>query len=116
MHYDRDSVPITPEQWGQLLTDASYRRVSRTTVMDAAKPETVWEVSTVWLGLDHSFGVGLPLIFETMVFAEGSASDELCERYSTWQEAADGHTSIVVNVAAELADPVVMDAEDTHHA
>jgi hypothetical protein len=25
--------------------------------------------STVWLGIDHGFGQGLPLIFESMVFA-----------------------------------------------
>lgn len=27
------------------------------------------KLSTVWLGLDHSFGSGPPLIFETMLFA-----------------------------------------------
>lgn len=27
------------------------------------------KLSTVWLGIDHSFGAGPPLIFETMLFA-----------------------------------------------
>jgi hypothetical protein len=66
-------------------------------------------VSTVWLGLDHSFGDdGPPLIFESMAFAasvnvhkarEGSIftadfeyHEELdCERYETEAQAAVGH-------------------------
>lgn len=98
------------QRWGDLHRDWSYKRVARTTVMDAAHPDTVWEVSTVWLWLDHSFGYGPPLIFETMVFAEGSASDEACERYSTLSAAEDGRRAMVVTVAAELTDPIVMDA------
>ena len=47
-------------------------------------------VSTVWLGLDHNYYGGLPLVFETMVFNE-DGSDIYCERYTTWQEAEEGH-------------------------
>jgi hypothetical protein len=46
-------------------------------------------VSTVFLGLDHSFGDGKPLIFETMIF--GGPHDQYQERYSTWDEAEAGH-------------------------
>jgi hypothetical protein len=46
-------------------------------------------VSTVFLGLDHQFGEGPPLIFETMVF--GGPLDQQEERYSTWEEAEAGH-------------------------
>jgi hypothetical protein len=47
------------------------------------------QVSTVFLGLDSSFGRGLPILFETMVF--GGEYDERSERYSTWEEAEQGH-------------------------
>lgn len=47
------------------------------------------EVSTVFLGLDHAWGDGPPMLFETMVF--GGSNDEYCERYSTWDEAEAGH-------------------------
>ncbi len=50
-------------------------------------------VSTVFLGLDHSFGSGPPLLFETMVF--GGKLDQEQERYSTWDEAEAGHKSMV---------------------
>ena len=51
-------------------------------------------VSTVFIGLDHSFGIGKkPLLFETIVFG-GNFDGEL-ERYSTWEEAELGHKKMV---------------------
>ena len=46
-------------------------------------------VSTVFLVLDHSFGEGPPLVFETMIF--GGELDQYQERYSTYQQAEAGH-------------------------
>ena len=66
-------------------------------------------MSTVWLGIDHAWGGGPPVIFETMVFAEGSSLDEDCHRYCTEAEAKQGHTASVATVAATLVDPIVMD-------
>lgn len=49
------------------------------------------EVSTVWLGIDHNYIYnGPPILFETMVFLDG-ISNIYQERYSTWQEAEEGH-------------------------
>ena len=42
-------------------------------------------VSTVFLGLDHSWAPGPPLLFETMIF--GGEHDEYQDRCSTWDEA-----------------------------
>ncbi len=53
-------------------------------------------VSTVFLGLDHAWGDGPPMIFETMIF--GGEHDQYQERYSTWEEAEAGHKK-----ACELA-------------
>jgi hypothetical protein len=47
-------------------------------------------VSTVWLGLDHNDFGGRPHVFETMVFDE-NGSDIYCTRYTTWEEAEEGH-------------------------
>jgi hypothetical protein len=47
-------------------------------------------VSTVFLGLDHSFGNGPPVLWETMVF--GADGDEQhCERYTSFEAAVTGH-------------------------
>lgn len=48
-------------------------------------------VSTVFLGVDYSRGVGPKLWFETMIFQQGQWSELYCERYSTWDEALAGH-------------------------
>lgn len=50
-------------------------------------------VSTVFLGLDHQFGDGPPLLFETMVFSGEHDQDQW--RYSTWDEAVAGHDAAV---------------------
>lgn len=53
-------------------------------------------VSTVWLGRDHNFLGGRPLLFETMVFDEPrGGSDIYMDRYTTWAEALVGHQKAV---------------------
>ena len=50
-------------------------------------------VSTVFLGLDHQWGDGPPLLFETMVFHDGEGDDWF--RCSTWLEAEQLHKRVV---------------------
>lgn len=110
--YDKQGIPISMERFGDLSSDKDYKRVARTKVLDAADPAKSYDVSTVWLGFDHRFGdEGAPIIFETMVFAEGSSEDLSCERYVTESAAREGHTAMVVTVAADLGDPIVTDME-----
>lgn len=46
-------------------------------------------VSTVFLGLDHSFGGATPILWETMIF--GGEHDGYQERYSSRDAALAGH-------------------------
>lgn len=59
-------------------------------------------VSTVFLGIDHNFG-GVPMLFETMVFLgdHGDTDDRYMRRYSTRQEALDGHELVVEELKRE---------------
>jgi hypothetical protein len=58
-------------------------------------------VSTVFLGLDHSWlSDGPPLIFETMIFG-GPHSDHQT-RASTWDEAERQHAEAVAMVRSGL--------------
>ena len=51
------------------------------------------EVSTVFLGIDHSFsGSKEPLLFETMVF--GGDLDQEMNRCSTWKQAEKMHEAM----------------------
>lgn len=52
-------------------------------------------VSTVWLGVNHAFGGGRPVLFETMVFGWPTPSDYEMVRYHTKEEARVGHAKMV---------------------
>lgn len=66
------------------------RIVARTNVATGVK------VSTVFLGLDHSFGGPVPLLWETMIF--GGPHDQYQRRYGSHAEALTGH-EIAVTLA-----------------
>src|SRR5258708_26973452 len=57
-------VAVSLMEWAQWFERDSHRRVAEDTIDG-------YYVSTVFLGLDHSFSGTLPLVFETMIFAEG---------------------------------------------
>ncbi len=55
-----------------------------------------YHVSTLWLGLDHNYyGGGPPLLFETMVFHGDHLGDIYMDRYTTWDEAVEGHKKAI---------------------
>jgi hypothetical protein len=104
--YDKEGKPISMAQFSELLEDMEYKRVA----LDEIGP---YEVSTVWLGLDHNWtGNGPPIIFETMVFtasawnADRSDPDHepLLEidtlRYATETEALAGHHEVCTLIRA----------------
>jgi hypothetical protein len=87
--------------------EADERRVVRKQTFVLGHPELVSEpvevtVSTVFLGLDHSWDAGPPVLWETMVFGL-PGDEEICERYTSREAAIAGHNRIV----AELGGPVV---------
>lgn len=53
-------------------------------------------VSTVFLGTDHQWGDGPPILYETLVF--GGELDGEMERYSTQEDAKVGHAAMVERV------------------
>ena len=95
-YFDRQGNPITLKQWaGRFEMSIEEKQVNRTVLPNG------YLVSTVWLGLDHSFGDGPPLIFESMVFtcnAKQKVTDwlelDMCQ-YSTEAEALKGHKRLV---------------------
>jgi hypothetical protein len=53
-------------------------------------------VSTIFLGLDYSFGDGPPLLWQTMVF--GGPLDQAQQRYSSYEDAVEGHAEMLCRV------------------
>ena len=92
----RDGEPV-PEpdvmKWGQWYENAANRIVAKTKIGDA-------EVSTVFLGLDHSFGEGEPVLWETMIF--GGVHDQYQDRYTSKEAALAGHEVAVALVRKTL--------------
>lgn len=94
LYYDRDGSPLDLMEWAEKFTP-DRQRVAKTTIGEA-------EISTVWLGLDHSFSGGPPLIFETMVF--GGPLDQEQDRYTTEEKARAGHEAWCERVKAALGE------------
>ena len=87
----KDRVPVPCENlldWARWFETAD-RHVAKS-VNDKVR------VSTVFLGLDHQWGKGPPMLFETMIF--GGEHDQYQERCSTFEEAKMMHKK-----ACELA-------------
>lgn len=90
----KDGVPVPVDdlmEWAKGF-EIENRRVAETIIGDV-------RVSTVFLGMDHSFGHGEPVLFETMIF--GGEHDEYQERYHTLEESMIGHEKAVSLVKGE---------------
>lgn len=89
----REVVPCPElEQWARWF-ETGERRVAADVIGEV-------RVSTVFLGLDHRFGDGPPLVFETMIF--GGPHDGWQERCSTYDEAEAMHAEAVKLVRSGL--------------
>ena len=90
-HYILDGKKAVPTDWDGWLkwcvekkqAGIDYKRVAK-----SGDPNKVW-VSTVFLSINHAYGDGPPLIFETMIF--GGEHDQDQDRCSTWDEAEQMH-------------------------
>jgi hypothetical protein len=90
---NNNAIPCSMEEWGM------QREEMRNNHTKHIAEETInnkW-ISTVWLGLNHQWMPGgPPLLFETMVFDYNDKGREIYgNRYSTYQEALEGHKKAV---------------------
>jgi len=96
----KDKIPVECGllEWGNFFNTFSDRFVDRTEFLDG-----LVSVSTVFLGIDHSFSMEpnhIPVLFETMIF--GGSLNESMNRYCTWDEAEKGHADMVMQVKKNL--------------
>jgi len=81
-------------------------RVVGRTEIGSVESGVVAFVSTVFLGMDHGFGMtDEPLLYETMIFGAGFENDDdfFC-RYTTRKFATEGHDLIVKAAIEHLSD------------
>lgn len=74
------------------------------TRFDLKKKVGKYRISTVDLGLGHSFGIGEPLYYETMIFSDDEENpfEYYQERYTTEEEARKGHKKAIKYVKEHL--------------
>lgn len=74
---DNNPVPCSIEEWGRKHKDRKH--------WTFGIPRHY--ISTVFLGIDHNYGGGLPILWETMVFTNNYEDSRYQERCSTYKEA-----------------------------
>lgn len=85
------AIPCDLMTWARMIEKSTNRIVKQTQVGPAL-------VSTVFLGLDHSFSMdpdAQPVLFETMIFGLDDEDGGWMTRYCTWEEAERGHETTV---------------------
>ena len=88
---DEDGNPVRePDtlQWGKWFQDGGGRRVGNTKIREGVS------VSTVFLGIDHNWGEGPPVLWETMIFVGKHDQDQ--DRYTSALDAIHGHWEMVM--------------------
>lgn len=78
---NKEPKPVSFTEWFEWFETAD-RHVGNTVVGKV-------HISTIFLSIDHSFGSGKPLLFETMIF--GGKHDQYQTRCTTWDEAVKMH-------------------------
>lgn len=110
---DDEDDAVRVRRWGCGMKELRRTKGMRVALTEGLGRDGKYRVSTVFLGLDHSFSFGKdlpPVLFETMVFhADTGGRDYDCERYHTWEEAEAGHAAVVEKV---LAGEFVVTEED----
>jgi hypothetical protein len=90
LNQNKETVPCDLDTWVRF-----FEKSDRFIVNDMINDRYV---STVFLGIDHNYFGGTPILFETMIFDKGSDFDCWCQRSCTYEEALLTH-ELALNVA-----------------
>lgn len=80
----KEPVPIDDS----IIWAEQFEKSNRTVKIDRFENPDIL-ISIVFLGVNHCFNNDEPILFETMVF--GGKFNDYQERYSTWEQAEEGH-------------------------
>ncbi len=103
-YYDRQGRHMSMEEWTNAFE--GDRHIAKTELPNGVT------ISTVWLGLDHSFDEGPPLIFETMAFPPDKWRDLDSARYSTEEQAKAGHEAMCARWKDKTPQEIAKETED----
>jgi len=86
---ERTDDVLVWSEWFERATRDRTRIVAQDLDEQPGAPDVL--VSTVFLGLDHAFDGGTPVLWETMIL--GGPEDGYQRRYTSRQAAIDGHAA-----------------------
>lgn len=92
----RTPIRASLKEWGDFFGNNDARRVAADELPGGVR------VSTIFLGLNHNWGDGPPLLWETMIF--GGDNDQWQYRYSSYEDAVAGHARAVRIAKGEESD------------
>jgi len=75
------------QEWYKIHGDT----VAKSNFLDASGKQII--VSTVFLGLDHSYNSKVPVLWETMIF--GGEHDQYQRRYTNFYDSLEGHNESI---------------------
>lgn len=95
-----EDVVLGSSQIGTQVDENTY-----TTLLDGKTVSSI-RVSTAFLSVDHSHKITdshKPMVFETMIFInDGDMCGSVENRYSTWDDALNGHKEIVNQLTLKI--------------
>lgn len=97
---DNENNPVPSDNCWQWMEEHPYAKIVGLTRFPNGT-----RVSTVFLGLDHGWNGGPPVLWETMVFDSPDGSryeDQWQERYISHNEAVAGHLAVVAALLEEF--------------
>lgn len=88
---NKNVVPCTIEEWGKLYDEnRQAKKIVNQEYVDN------YFISTIFLGINHSFNEGELTVFETMVFDKNdNGNDIYCTRCGTYEDALNHHQRAV---------------------
>ena len=116
-HYRIEGHDVVEER--DLLTWARWFEQSMRERIVGRTQAGTFAISTVFLGIDHNWFGGKPVLFETMVYGSDGEDKDIVERYHTYSEASAGHRKWVEHYHHEEGEGAVVyeipwdDAVDT---
>jgi hypothetical protein len=85
---DNEPVAVSITKAAQWMEDNPKRKQIGFDILQDKDDNNI-SVSTVFLGLDHSWNNKGLILWETMIF--GGINDQYQERYSSYEDALEGH-------------------------
>jgi len=95
LYFDKEGEQISAERWAELHQNIEYVRCAWDPLPHGG------HLSTVWLGIDHQFGSGAPIIFESMEFDSQGCECGAVARYSTLDDALVGHARLLLSLLGQ---------------